>query len=266
MKYEKISLRGGVLTAVLPDNMDTVDPARRRTTVIICPGGAYEFCSAREGEPVALRLAAEDYNAFVLNYSTAPARYPAALEQLAAAVAFVRSHAAEYNVREDAVLVMGFSAGGHLAASLAVRWNEPFLAGALGEDSGLLRPDGLILCYPVITGGPFAHRQSMVNLTGTTDETAHPAQSLETLAGPQVPPTFLWSTWDDASVPVENSLLFAGALRRAGVAAEVHLFAHGTHGSSLATRAVAGPARERGYENADIAVWTDLLLTWLKRF
>ena len=271
MIYRKIPLYAGgypfLLTAVAPENVPEVDVARRRKTLLICPGGAYEYCSAREGEPVALRFAAEDYNAFVLTYSTGEGvRYPAALEQLAASVVYLRRHAEEFNVLPDAVYVMGFSAGGHLAASLAVRWQEPWLSAALGVSAEEIRPDGLILGYPVITGGPHANRRSMLALTGTEDPADHhPAQSLETLAGSQVPPTFLWHTWDDQSVPVENSLLFLSALREAGVNAEVHIFAHGVHGLSLANRCVAGPGRDKPYENPDAAEWVPLLLRWLKK-
>ena len=115
------------LTAYLQDSGEECR-IQKRPAVVICPGGGYEFCSFREGEPVALELLSKGYQTFVLRYSTAPDSFPTALLELAGAVAMVRLRAAEWNIIPEQVAVMGFSAGGHLAASLGVFWNQEFLS------------------------------------------------------------------------------------------------------------------------------------------
>ena len=106
------------------------DYSKPRPAVIICPGGSYEFTSDREAEPVALAWNTRGYHAFVLRYSVAPSRFPCALFELATAVAFVREHAGEWNIDPEHIFVCGFSAGGHLTASLGVFWNSGFLKNA----------------------------------------------------------------------------------------------------------------------------------------
>ena len=132
-----------------------------RPLVLICPGGGYENISVREGEPIAMQFNAMGYHAAVLNYSVAPARYPAALLELASAMVTIRKHVKEWHIDPNKILVQGSSAGGHLAASLGCFWNSEFLVNEVaGGDESLLKPNGLILSYPVITSGEFAHRDS----------------------------------------------------------------------------------------------------------
>ena len=233
---------GALLTCYLKDNTEGRPHARRRA-VVICPGGGYEFCSTREAEPVAMQFLAMDCQAFVLTYSTAPAVFPHALRELALSVAMIRAHAEEWHVDENRVIVCGFSAGGHLAASLGVFWDREFVWEALGLTGERVRPDGLILAYPVISSGEFAHRGSFEHLTGRSGETKGEELwellSLERQAGPQTPPVFMWHTAADGTVPVENALLFAMALRKAGVSMELHIFPEGRHGLALASEETA---------------------------
>lgn len=251
------------MIAYAPDNHWEVDEERTRPAVVLCAGGAYAFRSFREAEPVALQLIAADICVFMLEYAVAPARYPAALIQLAAAVQYVRQHAQRYHVKPDKVAVMGFSAGGHLAASLGVRWKEPFLSEALNVQPYALRPDGMILCYPVISGGPFTHAGSMKNLTGEDDPGKWERQSLENLISPETPPAFLWHTYSDPSVPVENSVLFFSALRRHGVNAELHIYPKGGHGLSLCNTLTAGPHSSDAIQPA-AENWLAMAIRWLK--
>ncbi len=138
------------------------------------------------------------------------------------------------------MIVCGFSAGGHLSASLGVFWDREFVWEALGLTGEKVRPDGLILAYPVISSGEFAHRGSFEHLTGRSGETkGEELLSLERQAGPQTPPVFMWHTAADGTVPVENSLLFAMALRKAGVSLELHIFPEGRHGLALASEETA---------------------------
>ena len=228
-----------------------------RWAVILCPGGGYEMISPAEGEPVALELLARGVQAFVLRYSLSPARYPQQLLELAAAVAFVRAHAEEFGVSR--VAVAGFSAGGHLAASLADLWQENVLTDTLGGSAELYRPDAVILGYPVISTGP------EFGCAGCVEKICAPEQleklSLERSEGPQVPPAFLWCTVDDPVVPMENTLSYAGALRRAGVPFEAHLFQHGPHAMAAAT---ADSAFDAASVDPHAAHWIELCVEWLK--
>lgn len=267
MIYEKLMLAvpGGEaeLTVYAPDNSPEIEPGRTRRAVVMCPGGGYWMRSDREAEPVALQLLAADICVFIVHYSVAPARYPLALTQLAAAVAYVRDHAARYHVEPDKIAVMGYSAGGHLAASLGVRWQEPWLSACLERSPDEIRPDGMILCYPVITGGPFTHAGSMENLLGTADRTAWEAQSLENLVSAQTPPAFLWHTYEDGAVPVENSLLFFTAMRRCGVSGELHIYPRGVHGLSLGNRLSCDPSAQPDYLQPEVENWLEMAVRWL---
>ncbi len=248
-------------------------PIADRPLVVICPGGAYQFTSDREGEPLAMQFLAMGYHAAVLKYSCAPAVFPTALMELAYSIRLIRQHAQEWHVNPNQVIVLGCSAGGHLAASLGVFWDKAFLAEALevGEtDRTVYRPDGMILCYPVITSGEFAHRGSFDNLLGGCAETfsavpeapALEFLSLEKQVGAWTPPTFLWHTFTDTAVPVENSLLFISALHRAGVSAEFHMYPRGVHGLSLANRLSLDQAETALQE--ECASWISLVHTWIE--
>lgn len=227
--------------------------------VLICPGGGYAFVSDREGEPVALRCNAEGFHAFVLRYTVAPqAEYPTALVQAAKAMAMIRRHADEWNLKADQVAVCGFSAGGHLAGSLSVLWDSPTVKEAL-QSGDCPRPDAQILCYPVITSGEFAHKDSFRNLLGTQySEQAAQELSLERLVRFDTPPAFLWHTVSDDAVPVENSMLYAAALRKSGVPFELHLYEKGRHGLSLCDLTT-------GEEAPDCASWVLLAARFLRR-
>ncbi len=230
------------LAAYLLDPMPETS-TRLRPAVILCPGGGYNHLSAREDQPPAMAYLSMGFQVFVLHYSLAPNRFPRSLMELALAVDLVRRNSASFFVDPRRIMVSGFSAGGHLAASLGVYWNQEFVYGPLGLKAEDIRPDGLVLCYPVITGGAFAHRGSLECLMGAENagnEAARSAFSLEEQAGPHVPPTFLWHTDTDQTVPVENSLLFASALKRHGVSLELHIFPSGCHGLSLAGHETEG--------------------------
>ena len=232
MLHQRVTLPTGVpLDVYAPAS--PVDPDQRRRGIIICPGGGYTHLSMREAEPVALRFAGMGFVTFVVWYHVAPAVFPTQVQDVACAVAHVRSHAAEYHADPDALAVMGFSAGAHVACTLGVMWQDENLWQPLGLRAEQVRPNAMVLGYPVITGGVFAHRGSFVNLTGSEDLAVHARYSLEEHVTDATPPTFLWHTWEDQSVPVENTLLFASALHRCGVQGEAHIYPHGCHGAGL---------------------------------
>lgn len=239
------------------------DPLKKWPAILICPGGGYSHVSDREGEGVALEFLARGYQCFVLTYTCAPASYPLALREAAAALAFIRQEANEFFTDPSHTAVMGFSAGGHLAASLALFWDSPNVLVPLSLKAEQTRPDALCLGYPVITSGSFAHRPSFEQLLGTDA----PAQllvrlSLEHSVRTDMPPVFLWHTQDDATVPVENSLLFSMALRREKVPFELHIYPHGVHGLALATNQTQAEGKEQVLE--DVAYWPQLCDNWLK--
>lgn len=234
--------------------------------VIICPGGGYEFLSNREAEQFALQWNSRGVHAAVLWYSVAPERFPVALMQLANAVALVHEKSGEWGVNPEQIFVEGSSAGGHLAASYGVFWRKPYLREALGisgESEECLRPAGLILNYPVINSGKYAHEGSFRNLMGEAagDEQRRAELSIETQVNADMPPVFLWHGGEDISVPPENSLLLAMACREAGVPVELHLYMKGGHGLGLAnelTQATDGYGIEPACES-----WMELAYIWM---
>lgn len=246
----------------------------RRPLVLICPGGAYAYTSAREGEALALQFLAMGCHAAVLKYSCAPAKYPVALTELAAAMALIREHTEEWHIEPEGVIVLGCSAGGHLAACMGTLWGESFLAKAAGiaeKDQRLLRPDGMILCYPVITAGEYAHRGSFENLLGEEEGKLERLEeegsllsglSLEEKVTAETSPAFIWHTFTDEAVPVENSLLLVSALRRAGVSAEFHMYPEGGHGLSLANRLTRH--RDGSAVQKECTTWIPLVRTWIE--
>lgn len=243
--------------------------SHKRPAVVICPGGAYRFKSDREAEIVAMRYLAAGVQAFVLQYSVAPSRYPSALLELAASVAYVRSHAKEYFVDPEKIVIAGFSAGGHLCACLGNLWDEPLLETVLGKEyptegaKKMWKPDGMILSYPVITMGEFTHEESRELLLGKDfTEKQVEETSMEKRVSEKTVPAFLWHTQEDPSVPVENSLQFAVALRKYRVPFELHIFEKGDHGLSLCDDTVTNGMMEFPDGNS---LWVDLALKWLKR-
>lgn len=242
MKTERLILPGSAeLDAFIPGA--AVPNDRDRIGLVICPGGGYTRHSPREQERVALRFAALGMSCFVLRYHVSPYRFPTQLRDAAQAVRHVRANAEEYRVHPDRIAVLGFSSGGHVAGSLGTMWPCEELMAQAGCTPAQSRPNAMVLCYAVITAGSYAHRGSFIQLTGETDETKHMPYSLETLVTPDTPPAFLWHTWPDDDVPVENTLLMAMALHRAGVRAEVHLYEEGPHGLALADATTAAADR-----------------------
>ncbi|MDO4268296.1 MAG: alpha/beta hydrolase [Eubacteriales bacterium] len=241
-------------------------PDRRRPVILILPGGGYERRSDRESEPIAMKFLAMGCHAAVLEYSVAPNCFPVALRELAGAISELRSRAEEYHINPRAIIPCGFSAGGHLAASLGAFWNRPEIygggAGLLSPDQA--RPDGLILSYPVITSGPFCHKGSFERLLGgqADDGTKRELVSLERQISPDFPPVFFWHTVTDSSVPVENSLLLASALKQNGVNFEMHIYPSGIHGVALGTEETAG-IDHRALEPC-CQSWISLVQSWLE--
>jgi acetyl esterase/lipase len=209
-----------------------------RPAVIVVPGGAYRMVSPTEGEIVALEFYNKDYNTFVVTYTTnltdqTPLKFQP-LKDLSCGITYVRSHAEIFHVKKNQIAVCGFSAGAHLAGTLAVHHDAPEVQ-SVGKKCEDNRPDAVILSYPVITSGKYAHRDSFVALLGKdAAEEELEYMSLEKHVTSQTPPCFLWQTADDEAVPVQNSYLMAQACMEKGVPCAHHVFSKGQHGLSLA--------------------------------
>lgn len=238
LDYEALSLGGGhraTMTCYLPSNCREISPDRRRPAVLVIPGGSYRYCSRREGEPVALQYVARDFAAFLLEYSTSEdAGYPRCLFEALAAIRAIRKNAAEWTIDPDRVAVLGFSAGGHLAASVGAFWNTDLAKNALGENE-LLRPNALLLGYALISSDLLLrHQGSIMNLLGEDpDPVLLGINSLEKHVTNDFPPTFLWHTFPDQTVPVQNSIVLAKALADHGILFECHIYPSGCHGLAL---------------------------------
>lgn len=243
----------GQVKGYIQEDYPTLAAHKVRPALVICPGGAYRWCSPREEDPVALPFLSSGYQVFILEYSCAErAGDYRPLGELAETVRRLRENCEQWHIDPHRIAVMGFSAGGHLAASLGALWNDPALALPEG-----CRPDALVLCYPVISTGEYAHEESVRWVSGGDERVREKLHLPDRVSG-DFPPTFLWHGGEDESVPPENSLMLAVALRRHKVPLEFHLFGSGAHGISTCTREVETP-------DAVCRAWLPLCQTWLDR-
>ena len=223
------------VTAYLPEGTNATGAA-----LVICPGGGYGMLAPHEGNDYALWLNQHGVTSFVLTYRLGSHgyRHPAMLNDAARAVRWVRAHAQDFKVDAHRVGIMGSSAGGHLASTLLTHFDAGEASAADPIDRESSRPDLGILCYPVISMGKFTHQGSRDNLLGTNA----PAELVEALSNElqvttNTPPCFIWTMFDDRVVPLENSLLFAGALQKNHVPFDLHIYDAGWHGMGLKDKA-----------------------------
>jgi acetyl esterase/lipase len=235
------------------------DPAKATgAAIVICPGGGYGGLAGHEGEHYARFLNESGIAGFVLKYRLGSAgyRHPIMLQDAARAVRLVRARAGEWKLDPEHIGIMGSSAGGHLASTLVTHFDagKPDAADPIERASS--RPDLGILCYAVITMGEYTHRGSRSNLLGNDPSPELIREvSNELQVTKDTPPCFIWHTYEDNAVPVENSLHFAEALRKAGVPFDLHVYQKGQHGLGLGT-GVWNPERRHP--------WTRDLVYWLK--
>lgn len=244
------------LTTYVQDDAHT-----KRDAILVIPGGGYSHvCADREGEPIAMAFMARGVNAFVLKYSiNEKAVFPRPLIDASLAMKHIKEHADEYRINPERVFCTGFSAGGHLAASLGTFWNIP----ELGELREVNRPCGMILCYPVISGGKWAHKGSFYNLLGTNTPTDEEIDrwSIEKHVTDDTVPAFMWHTSNDGAVPVKNSLLLASALAEAGKQFELHVYPDGPHGMAMGDWQTAHG--NSAMIDEQVARWVDDAVYWM---
>jgi len=241
------------LTVYLPDSGLATGAA-----MVICPGGGYGGLAPHEGRDYARFLNEHGITGFVLKYRLGSAgyRHPIMLQDAARAVRTVRARAAEWNINPQLIGIMGSSAGGHLASTLLTHFDNGKAADSDPIEQQSSRPNLGVLCYPVITMGEFTHQGSKANLLGHNPSPELVRElSNELQVTKDTPPTFLWHTWEDTTVPVENSLQFAAALRKAGVPFDLHIYQKGPHGLGLGSNKWDPEHRHP---------WTQDLVFWLK--
>ena len=235
-----------------------------RDAILVIPGGGYGcVCSDREGEPIALAFLARGMNAFVLNYTVKPANPYQPLMDASLAMSWIKENADTCFVDPERVFVVGFSAGGHLAASLGTMWHDETLNRQIRIKPESNRPAGMILCYPVI--GVEGHPDSFQNLLGAAfgDETLMHSFSVHERVSDKTCPAFLIHTASDKTVPVRNSLMMADALHANHIPFEMHIYPEGPHGMALANSDTNMGRAE--LTDAAYARWVDDAVIWMNR-
>lgn len=229
--------------------------------MIICPGGGYQHLAEHEGSVYAQWLNDHGISCFVLKYRLGPDyHHPSMLQDVSRAMRTVRAHAAEWNINPDRIGIMGSSAGGHLASTLLTHFDAGNTNATDKIEQQSSRPNLGILCYPVITMGSYTHRGSKSNLIGLdASEAMVDALSNEKHVTKDTPPVFLWHTFEDKTVAVENSMQFAEALRKANVPFDLHIYQKGPHGQGIGFRTEYTPEKQ-----AQMLPWTADCLYWLK--
>lgn len=240
MRFDKVMLGVGKAELFIyrPDRVSS------KEAMLVIPGGGYgAVCTDREGEPIALAYLAKGITSFVLHYSVgkdAPVNCP--LAEASKAIAYIRENAAELSVDPEKIYAVGFSAGGHLCGSLGTLWHKEGIAEKAGIEFGANRPNGVVLCYPVISGSNNPHAGSFKNLIGKQDPSKEELDewSLELHVDEKSAPAFIIHTATDRLVPVQNALCMATAYANAGRPFELHVYPKGDHGFALATEVTAG--------------------------
>ena len=246
------------ITCYIQDNLSEMRrDNNKRPCVVVCPGGGYAFCSQREAEPIALALLPMGFNVVILNYSVEPNRFPTALLQVAATYELINKYSDEWHIDTEKTAVMGFSAGGHLAAHYSTCFDCDEVRSVFPVSR---RPFASILCYPVISAYT-PHEGSFINLLGHFPQNEEMDKfSLEKQVKENTPQAFIWHTAEDGAVPVENSLDYAKALSKYNIPFELHIYPFGDHGLSTADKQTCDVINE----NIAGIKWLEALKKWAK--
>ena len=264
MKHERIYLQEGNENAYLDTYIADPTAHFTRKAMLVIPGGGYgAVCSDREGEPIAHAFMPYGYNAFVLHYTVGRKKpFPAQLTEAALAIKHIKDHADEYGIDPEQLFVVGFSAGGHLAASTGVLWKNEEVLKAVPMPYGYNKPRGVMLIYPVISPQFQHHIASFRNLWCTDTPTAEQldAAAIEQHVDSDSAPAFIMHTANDQLVDVRNALTVATAYSLAGVPFELHVYPDAPHGVALGNPITAGTTAK--FNNPSIAEWVRLAANW----
>lgn len=230
-----------------------------RSAILVIPGGGYgAVCTEREGEPIGMAFMPYGYNAFVLHYPCQKKPFPSHLIVASKAMKHIRDNAEKYNIDPEKVFAVGFSAGGHLAASLGTMWNLDAIYDEVDMPRGYNKPNGMMLIYPVLSDhmgsfkylfmneNPTEEQLEMANLNNHVDETSSPA--------------FIVHTSNDQVVPVRNATLFADKLAQQGIKFELHIYPDGPHGVGLGNKITRCGVEK--WEDESIAKWVENAVYW----
>ena len=253
--------RDATLELYLPSNLSEMGRENnKRPCMIVCPGGGYAYCSAREAEPVALEFLPEGFNCFVLTYSTKPHSFPSQLLEVAATMELIYQNADKWHCDTEKVAIMGFSAGGHLAAFYSNMYACKEVREHFAESK---KVNASVLCYPVITGDfDYTHQGSIINVAGHAPSQAEKGFfSCEKRVSEDTPPAFIWHTAEDSTVNVNNSLLYAQALSKNKIPFELHIYPYGNHGLATADRQTNNELQKK---DAHTASWLPAAKKWLE--
>lgn len=283
MHIEEINLNEGIFNATLTAYIQNPTTDQKdislRPAILICPGGAYISITDKEAEPVALRFISSGYQAFVLKYSIGAglAHFPTPFLDAAKAILIIRENAHKWSINPDKIILCGFSTGGHLAAILATSWNDSYFSKALKVDNVLIKPNAVVLGYPLLDLYKLQEKHSKHNsnmqsiiemMFASVFGTVNPNKdqldewNIINRITTQMPPTFMWTTSEDALIDVEESLDLVKKLSFHGIPYEFHVFEKGAHGLSLGDQSV-------GYNEYDIkehinaSRWIELALNWI---
>lgn len=246
----------------LPLNMSEMNRQNsKRPCMIVCPGGSYFVCSQREGEPIGLEFLADGYNVFVLKYSTGYYRFPTQIREVAALMELIYSHSDEWNCDTSKISIIGFSAGGHLAAHYSTMYNCKEVREVFPQSKPV---NATLLAYAVITADvENSHHGSFENLIGHMPESKEEEEyfSCQCQVDANTPPTFIWHTAEDTCVPVENSLIYAAALSKNKIPFELHIYPFGRHALSTSDSRTCDNINE---VHNHVRSWLDAAKKWLK--
>lgn len=232
-----------------------------RKAILVIPGGGYSnVCADREGEPIAMAFMPHGYNAFVLHYSVNKKPFPAQLIQASKAMKYIKDNAEKYNIDSEKVFTVGFSAGGHLAASLGTMWHKKEIYDAVDMPYGYNAPRGMMLIYPVISAK--YHKMSFENLIMDNENFEEKAKecSIENFVDEKTCPAYIIHTSNDGLVDVRNSLLLAEALKKSEKMFEMHIYPDAPHGIALANEITQ--CGEPKFNNSIIAEWVNNAVKW----
>ena len=247
---------------IVPYNNDQVLRTKSKAIIVI-PGGAYEFVSIREGDPVALAYMKEDFIAIVLKY-TVKTSYPTPMHELACAIDYLRKNCDKYYIDKDKISIIGFSAGGHLVSSYGYLYKHPDFINRTKLNPENIKPNCIISSYPVITTGEYTHQTTCNIITGGNEELLK-LLSVENNIDPTYPPTFVWTTAEDTCVPYINSILFVEALKENNVEHEFFLYPFLDHGLSVISPILYPLDTLKDQKMQEVSKWFDKSVDFIRK-
>lgn len=269
MLYEKIYLKelyelntDAFIEIAVPYNNDSLMREKSKAIVIV-PGGSYSFTSNREADPVAIEYQRQGFVTIVLRY-TVKTEYPVPMKELAFTVDYIRKNAFRYYIDKDKITIIGFSAGGHLTASYGYLYKKQEFLREVSLEADMIKPNCLVLSYPVITMGDLTHLESKLNITSNKEENIK-LLSVENNIDSSYPPTFVWTTMEDTCVPYQNSSLLVASLEKNNVPHEYFLYPYLDHGLSVISPLIHLPEELEDNAFIEVSKWFDKSVEFIKK-